>query len=252
MPALANSQLPRRRYSLGLSFSWEGLRYFRFWIAAAVIASFLGPLALSRYTEIDLSTWFYTANAGKWFSAFVGGGFLYVLVPGMIASGVTRRELTVSMGVFAAAWSAGLGALVAGSLLAERFYYGAMGWTHGIELNDATAPIGDWGATLGFAAVYPLLYLAYFAAGTVIGAASYRWEGTGWLLLVPILPVLFSLDNALYGTKPFGPGWMGFLGRYIDETGRGLVLAAIVLVIAALAAAAYRIVIDIPLHSKKA
>ncbi|WP_030156686.1 hypothetical protein [Glycomyces sp. NRRL B-16210] len=252
MPALASSQLPRRRYSLGLGLSWEVLRYFKYWIIAVLILSFLGPLALSRYTDIDLSAWFYTANVAKWFSAFVGGGFVYVLVPSLIAAGVTRRELAVSLGVFGTVWSAGIGAAAIGGLLTERFYYGAMGWTQAVELNEATAPIGTWGETLGFAAVYPLLYLAYFTAGTVIGVASYRWDGTGWLLVVPILPVLFSLDNALYNTKPFGPGWLGFLGRFVDEAGRGLVLAAIVLVIAALAASAYRILIDIPLRSKKA
>lgn len=248
----AASALAKRRYGLGLGLTGEGLKYFKYWIIAAVLVSFLGPLAISRYNDIDLSTWFYTANVAKWFTAFVGGGFVFTLVPNMIAAGMTRRELAVSMGVFGALWSVALGALVFAGLLVERAYYDAMDWSQGIDANGVVTAIGSWGDTAAFAAVYPLMYLVYFAAGTVIGAASYRWESTGWLLLIPILPVVFSLDNALYNTEPFGPGWMGFLGRYIDEWGRGPVLAGIALVAVVLAVAARRILIDIPLRSKQA
>jgi hypothetical protein len=252
MSSLANLSLPNRRFALGLGLAGEGLKYFKYWIAAAVVLAFLGPLALSLSTEIELSTWFYTANVGKWFTAFVAGGFLYALVPNMIAAGLTRRELSAAMGVFGLLWSIAIGVLVFAGLLAERVFYDAMGWTQGIQLNDTITTLGSWGETAAFAAVYPLMYLAYFAAGAAIGAAAYRWEGSGWLLLVPVLPVVFSLDNALYDTEPFGPGWMGFLGRFMDDWGRAAVLAAIVAVALVLAAAARRILIDIPLRSKKA
>ncbi|MCD0446716.1 hypothetical protein LO763_24155 [Glycomyces sp. A-F 0318] len=252
MAALANLQLPTRRYALGVSLPGEALKYFRYWILAAVAISFLGPLALSRYNDIDLSTWFYTANVAKWFTAFIGGGFLAVLVPNMIAVGLTRRELSVSMGIFGLLWSLSLGAVVFAGIALERAYYHAMGWSQGIDANDVVAPIGSWSETLGFAAVYPLVYLVYFTAGALIGAASYRWEGTGWLLLVPVIPIVFSLDNALYNTEPFGPGWAGFLGGFIDDWGRGVVLAGIALVLAGLALATHRILTDIPLRSKKA
>jgi len=250
MPAL--QRLPTRRYALGLGLAWEGLRYFKYWIALALVVSFLGPLALSQYNDITLSTWFYTANVAKWFTAFVGGGFVATLVPSMIAAGLTRREFAAAVGVFGLVWSAVLGAVVIAGLAVERVYYDAMGWSQGIDASDVIAPIGSWSDTLAFAAVYPLMYLAYFAAGTVIGAASYRWENAGWLLLIPILPIVFSLDNALYDTEPFGPGWMGFLGGFIDEWGRGLLLTGVALVALGLAAAARRILIDIPLRSKKA
>lgn len=252
MTAPATLRLTTRRYALGVAIAGEGLKYFKYWIVAAVLVSFLGPLAISRFNDIELSTWVYTANVGKWFTAFVGGGFVYTLVPNMIAAGMTRRELAVSMGVLGALWSAGIGALGFAGLLVERVYYDAMGWSQGYQANDAVTAMGSLNDTAAFGAVYPLMYLAYFAAGTVIGAASYRWESSGWMLLIPILPVVFSLDNALYDTEPFGPSWMGFLGRFIDEWGRFPLLAAVVLVAAALAVAARRILIDIPLRSKKA
>lgn len=252
MTALANLRLPTRRYALGAGLAGEGLKYFRYWIIAAVAIAFLGPLALSRYNDIDLSTWFYAANVAKWFTAFVGGGFLFTLVPNTVAAGLTRRELSVSMGVFGFLWSLALGALTFAGMAAERAYYGAMGWSQGVDADGAVAPIGSWSETLAFAAVYPLVYLVYFAAGAAIGAAAYRWEGSGWLILVPILPVVFSLDNALYNTEPFGPGWMGFLGRFVDDWGRGIVLPGMALAAVGLAAVAHRILIDIPLRSKKA
>ncbi|MFG3341399.1 hypothetical protein [Glycomyces sp. NPDC048151] len=252
MPDLQHLSLSSRQYAFGAGIAWEGLKYFKYWIIAAVIIAFLGPLALSRYNDIDLSTWFYTANVAKWFTAFVSGGFLFTLVPNMIAAGMTRRELSVSMGVFGVLWSAAIGAIVVAGLLAERVYYDAMGWTQGVDANDTVTAIGSWGETAAFAALYPLMYLVYFAAGAVIGAASYRWENTGWLLLVPILPVVFSLDNAVADTEPFGPAWAGVFTRFIDDWGRAPVLVGIVLAAAALAVAAHRILIDIPLRAKKA
>ncbi|WP_205325632.1 hypothetical protein [Glycomyces sp. YM15] len=252
MPALQHLTLPNRRFTLGLGMAAEGLNYFKYWILAAVAIAFLGPLALSRYNEIDLSTWFYTANVAKWFTSFVAGGFLYVLVPNMIAAGMTRRELSVVMGVFGFLWSAALGALVVAGFLVERVYYDAMGWSQGVQGDDATTVIGTWGETAAFAAVHPLMYLAYFAAGALVGAAAYRWQSSGWLLVFPVLVVVFSLDNAVYDTEPFGPAWAGVLGRFMDDWGRGLVLTGVAVVAAGLAIAARRILIDIPLHSKKA
>lgn len=252
MTALESLKLPSRRYVLGAGMSWEGLKYFRYWIIAAVLISFLGPLAISRYSDIDISTWFYTGNVAKGFTAFVGGGFVYTLVPTMIAASMTRRELSVSMGVFGVLWSAMLGVVVIGGLLAERAFYGAMDWTQGIQIDDTVTAFDSWGETLAFTAGYPLVFLVYFTAGTLIGALAYRWENVGWLLAFVILPVVFTLDGALYGTEPFGPGWMGVFEGIIDGWGRGLVLGAVIVVTVALAAAVHRVLIDIPLRSKKA
>lgn len=251
MPVPQNLALPTRRYNLGVGIAGEALKYFKYWIAAALLLSFLGPLAVSFNADIEVSSWYYAANAAKWFTTFVAGGWVYAMVPNLIATGMTRREFSVVMGVFGLLWSVALGVLVIAGFLAERVYYGAMDWTHGIQLNDAVAVIGSWGETAAFASVYPLMYLVYFAAGTVIGAAAYRWEGIGWLILVPILPVVFSLDIAVYNTEPFGPAWAGFLGRFMDDWGRGLVLAVIAVVALVLAIAARRILIDIPLRTKK-
>ncbi|RRS00809.1 hypothetical protein [Glycomyces terrestris] len=252
MTALANLRLPTRRYALGAGFTTEALKFFKYWIAAALVLAFALPFAVAQWNDITISAWYYAANAGKWFTAFVSGGFLFVLVPNMIATGLTRRELAVSMGLFGVLWSLALGAIACAGLLAERASYAAMGWSHGIDANDAIAPIGSAAETAAFGAHYPLLYLVYFAAGALVGAASYRWESAGWLLLVPVLPVVFSLDNALYDTKPVGPGWAGFLGGLIGDWGRGLIIALLLATAAALAAAAYRILIDIPLRAKKA
>jgi hypothetical protein len=252
MPTLANLRLPTRRYALGAGITAEALKYFKYWIAAALVLAFAFPFAVSQWNDITISAWYYAANGGKWFTAFVGGGFLFVLVPNMVAAGLTRRELAVSMGIFGVLWSLAIGAIAFAGLLAERAYYGAMGWSHGIDANDAIAPIGSAAETAAFGAHYPLVYLVYFTAGALIGVASYRWEGAGWLLLVPVLPVVFSLDNALYDTEPVGPGWAGFLGGAIGDWGRGLIVALLLVTVAGLAAAAYRILIDIPLRAKKA
>ncbi|PRY58586.1 hypothetical protein [Glycomyces artemisiae] len=246
-PALAT-----RRYGLGAGLAGAALNYFKYWMLAAAVLCFAVPLLIAQYAGIELSAWYYAVNAGKWFTAFVGGGFVFTLLPQMIAAGLTRRELAAAMGVFGVLWSLALGAVGLAGLFAERAYYGAFGWSQGIDATSGIAPIGSAADTAAFAAYLPLLFLAYFAAGTVIGVASYRWEHAGWLLLVPVLPVVFGLDVALYSTEPVGPGWIGFLGRFIDEWGRGPLAAAIVLATAVLAVAARRLLIDVPLRSKQA
>ncbi|MEU5874301.1 hypothetical protein AB0A73_22430 [Glycomyces sp. NPDC047369] len=246
-PALAT-----RRYGLGAGLAGAALNYFKYWMIAAAVLCLAVPLIAAQFTDIQLSAWYYAANGGKWFTAFVGGGFVFTLLPQLIAAGLTRRELAAAMGVFGVLWSVALGAVAFAGLFAERAYYGALGWSQGLDLGDQVSPIGTAAETAAFGAYFPLLFLAYFAAGTVIGVASYRWEHAGWLLVVPIFPIVFGLDVALYNTEPVGPGWIGFLGRFIDEWGRAPLAAAIVLATAVLALAAHRILVDIPLRSKKA
>lgn len=252
MTALSNLRLPTRRYALGVGIAGEGLKYFRYWILAAIAVAFLGPLALSRYQEIDYSTWFYTGNVAKWFTVFVAAAFVYVLVPNMIATGLTRRELAVAMGVFGLLWSAVLGALTLAGFLAEHAYYDALGWSQGIERDQAMVPLETWGEAAAFGAVYALLYLLYFIGGTLIGAASYRWEGTGWLVVFPIALVVFSLDNAVFNTDPWGPDGLRVVTGLVEDWGPGVVLALIAAATAIGAYLAYRVLRNVPLRSKKA
>ncbi|MEU6248686.1 hypothetical protein [Glycomyces sp. NPDC047010] len=244
--------LAKRQYALGAGLAGSALNYFKYWVVAAAVLCFVVPFIVAQYADVQLSAWYYAVNCGKWFTAFVGGGFAFTLLPQYVAAGLTRREFAVSQAVFGVVWSLCLGAIGFAGLFAERAYYDGLGWSQGFDVGDTVVPIGTAADTAQFAAYLPLLFLSYFAAGTVIGVASYRWEHTGWLLVVPILPIVFGLDVALYNTEPVGPGWIGFLGRYLDGMGRIPVAAAILLATVALAIAARRILTDIPMRSKRA
>ncbi|THV38442.1 hypothetical protein [Glycomyces buryatensis] len=252
MSATKTLQLPTRRYWLGPALTWEALKYYRYWFVAAIVLSALLPFLVSFSRDIDTSTWSYTANIGAIFTAIVAGGFLYSLAPSFIANSLTRRELVVSFGLFGLTWGLFCGALVFAGLVAEHAYYGAMGWTQSIEYSGELTVMASFGQAAEHGALYLLAYPLYFLGGAIIGAATYRWEGTGWLIAFPVAVVVIGLTDALSRTVPTGPDWLRFVTEYAQGWGRGAVLAAFAAALVIGAAIGYRLLIDIPVRAKKA
>src|SRR5690606_11017284 len=105
-----------------------------------------------------ISAWAVATNVGKYLVAIVAGGYLYTLLPIMVAQGVTRREYAVSMGVFGLLWSLLVGAIAVAGFVGEHALYGALDWTQSIQQREGMT-LRTFGETLEFAAVYPLAYL---------------------------------------------------------------------------------------------
>lgn len=253
MPADTNLKLPTRRYSIGFGVAWEAHKYFKWWFAVIIVLAMVTPPAVFQFssTEIEVSAWEFAAYSGKIFSAIVAGTFLYTMFPNALAQGLTRREFATSMGLFGPVWSLILGALALAGFILEHLWYGLFDWNQAIQRGDRDLALDSLGAVLTHGVTYPLSYLLFFAGGALIGAACYRWD-SGWLILVPVAPVVFSLDFALTRADPWGPGWFRWLTGLSGDASSPVAAAAMVVVIAVFAWLGRAILLETPVRAKKA
>ena len=248
---MANATLANRRHYLGIGLAGEGLKYFAYWIGAVIVLALVLPPIIAQYTSIGISAWNVAANSGKFFTAIVAGTFLFSLLPSMIAQGMTRRELATSMGWFGLLWSLALGALAIGVFIVEHAIYSAFDWNQAVQEAGTDVQLGSIGDVLAFAGWYPLLYLLYFTGGALIGAATYRSDG-GWLILVPVVPIVLTLDDAVSGSEPWGPEWLRSITSVADGLGTWPSAGAVLVAIALGGWICRRILIDTPIHPKQA
>jgi hypothetical protein len=247
---MPNATLATRRYGLGIELAKASVKLFAGWVLAIVVVAVVLPAVIYQFRSIDISTWHIIASAGNIATAIVAGTFLYTLFPITVAQGMTRREICVSMGIFGLLWSAIFGVVAAAGYFAEYAYYGLFDWAQGVPKDDGDAPLESLSDVAATAVAYPLLYLMYFTAGALIGAAAYRWDG-GWLILAPIAPIILALDAALTSRESFGPGWLRWASTITDDTHT---LTGLIAAIAAVGLAAWltrHILVDTPIRSKK-
>ncbi|THV30766.1 hypothetical protein [Glycomyces paridis] len=248
---MSDLSLAARRYRLGLGMFTEGVKYFAGWIVAAVVLAFLVPFIIGQWADVSQSGWYHAANVGKICTAIVGGGFLYTMMPTMIAQGVTRRELATATGLFGLLWSAALGLVAIAGFLVEHAYYGLLDWTQGID-QDTPLPLESYGHAFEFAAHYPLVFALYFTGGALVSAAIYRSD-SGWLVLIPVIPIGLALDDLLSSSEPWGPGWMvRFVTGLADDVDPwiGAVLTAAFIVLGAWITR--RLILDSAIRAKQA
>lgn len=250
MPSTAT--LAGRRYAFGLDLFPATVKYFAGWILAAVVIAAVVPLIVSQWRSVDISAWYIAANVGKYLIAIIIGGFVHTLLPIMVAQGLTRREFATAMGIFGLLWSLFTGAIAIAGFLGERAYFSAMDWTQAVGQDDPGIVLRSVGDALDFAKLYPLSYVLYGTAGALIGAAIYRSD-SGWLAIVPVVPVTLAVDDAMSDAGSWGPSWLvQFTSVVTDSWGEWIAAAVAVAAIVIGAWVARRIIIDSPIRSKQA
>ncbi len=245
--------LATRRYTLGLALFGESVKYFAAWILAAIILAAVVPLIVSQWRSIDISAWYLAANVGKYLAAIIAGGYLYTLLPILVAQGMTRRETAVSMGIFGLLWSLFLGTIALVGFLGEHALYGVFDWTQAPQQGEEyDLVLGSFGQALDFAAIYPLSYLLYCAGGALAGAAIYRSD-TGWLILALVVPIGFAVDDLLSSADTWGPAFVvRFITGPLEDLGTW---PAVVIALAVIAIGAWgtrRIILNTPIRAKQA
>ena len=245
--------LATRRHKLGTALLTESVKYFAGWILAVIVLAVAVPLIVSQWRSIDISAWYIAANIGKYLVAIIAGGYVYTLLPILVAQGMTRREIATSMGIFALLWSAFIGALAIAGFLGEHALYGALDWRQAPQQGEEfDLVIGSFAHALEFAAIYPLAYLLYCTAGMLIGAAIYRSDG-GWLVLLPVVPITLAVDDALSRADAWGPAWLvRFVSGVVEGWGVWSAVAAAVVVIAIGAWATRHLILNSPIRAKQA
>jgi hypothetical protein len=174
MTMAPTTALAKRRYRLGLSLFLGSSRWLR-WVTLAWVV--LTPiLSVPLISAIETGLWAITATVFQWFVASTAGMLLYQTLPGTLAKGVTRRELTVAYLVFGVLASLGTAAIVTAGFAAE----------HAL-LALFAEPLGTWGQTLADGARYVLIAPIYFFTGVLIAAAALRFGGNHWFTAIVLV-----------------------------------------------------------------
>ncbi|MQM26103.1 hypothetical protein [Glycomyces albidus] len=224
-----STALAKRRYRLGTGLFLGSARWLR-WILIAWIV--LTPVLSAVFADVvEIGLWAITATVFQWFVACTAGIMLYQGLPGMLANGVTRREVTTAYLVFGALASAGTAAVVTAGFAAE----------HAL-LSAVAQPAGSWSADLAAGARYLLITPIYFFTGALIGAAALRFGGSHWFSAL----VLVAAAGHYAGVLALEYGFSGGPGTVAAWAAIGL---AVIAILVAGTAAALR---DIPVRANRA
>lgn len=142
----------------------------------------------------------------RWFALGYGAWLLYRLLPTCLVHGRTRGEFVRQVPVFQVVASAVLALVIALAYLGETALYRAAGW----EQDFQASRLYDSGTDVGLVFVsYWSGLLVWTVAGSMLGAAFYRLEAGG-VLLVPVaiaLLLVTGLSGGMFEVPFLGTRW---------------------------------------------
>jgi hypothetical protein len=215
-----------------------------FWPAAGLIAVGVA-VVISAVSTVTSSIWENVAQWPCWWLFAMATALVYSQLPMLVLQGVTRRAalraLAVSAGLISLIWAV---FMVCGQVV-ERFAYGRLGWPDTMTSPHLFAGGYD---VVPMLAEYWLLFLAYLAAGSLIGGLYYRFGAVGGTLLLPLGLLPVAAMEGLLATGWYGAGLQE--GLSISRPAP-LVLAVGAVVIMLLAGLATCLVLrDVPIRPK--
>lgn len=207
--------------------AWFWLVALWYWaIVLAVVVAV--PLVVDSVGEVGTSTIWFARQSGVWFPFSVLIGVATTYPPVHVASGMTRRSYVRGALLAAAVTAAGFAVLMAGGLLTERAWYGAMGWEWSLQDQGWFSPEVTFGSLLvAYLATFLVSYVSGLLVGTVYAAAG-GWWGT---LTLPLTAGPSLLMTILIGNAN---DWVPFSDLFGDGPGDSTPLALVVTVAAVL------------------
>lgn len=193
-PATRQGPVLRTAISLLAWFGQVGLWY---WAIVLVVVVGL-PFLIGAFGEVGTSVLWFARQSGVWFpfSVLIGVATAYPQVH--VASGMTRRSYVRGALLAAAGLAAAFALLMAGGLVLERAWYGAMGWDWSPQDQGWFDPDVTFGSLLvAYLATFLVAYVSGLLVGTVYAAAG-GWWGTLTLPLTagPSLVMTILVGNS--------------------------------------------------------
>jgi len=209
--------------------TWFGQVSLWYWAIVLVVVVAV-PLVVDAVGSVGTSTIWFARQSGVWFpfSIMIGIATTYPQVH--VASGMTRRSYVRGALAAAALTAMAFALLMAGGLMAERAWYGAMGWDWSLQDQGWFDPDVTFGGLLvAYLATFVVAYVSGLLVGTVYAAAG-GWWGTLTLPLTagPSLAMTILVGNS--------NDWVPFSDLF-GGTGESTPLALVVVVAAVLTAA---------------
>lgn len=210
--------------------AWFGMVALWYW--AIVLVVVIGvPLVVDSVGEVGTSVIWFARQSGVWFpfSVLIGVATTYPQVH--VASGMTRRSYVRGALIAAVVLAAAFAVLMAGGLVVERAWYGAMGWDWSMQDQGWFDPEVTFGSLLvAYLATFVVAYVSGLLVGTVYAAAG-GWWGT---LTLPLTAGPSLLMTILVGNSN---DWVPFSHLFGTAPGGGTPLALVLTVAAVLALA---------------
>lgn len=219
-------QGPVLRTTMSL-LGWFGVVALWYWALVLVVVVAV-PLVVAAAGEPGTSIIWFARQSGVWFpfSVLIGVATTYPVVH--VASGMTRRSYARGALLAAVVLAAGFALLMAGGLLAERAWYGAMGWDWSLQDQGWFSPDVTFGGLLvAYLATFTVAYVSGLLVGTVYAAAG-GWWGT---LTLPLTAGPSIAMTVLIGNSN---DWVPFSDLFGEAPGGGTPLALVVAVAAVL------------------
>ena len=192
----ASRQGPVLRTAISL-LAWFGQVGLWYWAIVLVVVVGL-PFLIGAFGEVGTSVLWFARQSGVWFpfSVLIGVATAYPQVH--VASGMTRRSYVRGALLAAAGLAAAFALLMAGGLVLERAWYGAMGWDWSPQDQGWFDPDVTFGSLLvAYLATFLVAYVSGLLVGTVYAAAG-GWWGTLTLPLTagPSLVMTILVGNS--------------------------------------------------------
>lgn len=195
-----DSALAQRRFRFGWRLFTGSIRWLRWPLLAWIV---LTPIAsVIAISAIETGLWSVAATVFQWFVAVTAGIWIFTNLPGTLARGVTRRELTVAFLVFGALASTATAAVITAGFAAE----------HAL-LAQFAQPLGTWDETLASGARYLLITPIYFFTGAYIGALAARFSGKTWFTVALLFAAaghyagVLALEFGFFGNEDLVLAW---------------------------------------------
>ncbi|GAA5059004.1 hypothetical protein HNP84_008733 [Thermocatellispora tengchongensis] len=169
-------------------------------ITAMLWAGFVAVVAIvavgiGLFGTLGRSVWEPASQFVRFYALFFGIALVREWMPLYLAHGRTRRLFGLHGGITIALFAPFLAVLAALAYLVERGAYALADVPQNLDRRHLFTDPLQVHLVL---AEYSLQYLAWIAAGALVGAAFYRWEGGG-LLVIPLGVVIVALGEAATG-----------------------------------------------------
>ncbi len=205
------------------------------WYWALVLVAVLGvPFVVGAVGDVSVSVLWFARQSGVWFPFSVLIGVAATYPPVHVAQGMTRRAYVKGALIAAVVLAAAFALLMAGGLLAERAWYGAMGWDWSLQDQGWFDPEITFGSLfVAYLATFAVSYVSGLLVGTVYAAAG-GWWGT---LTLPLTAGPSLLMTILVGNSNDWVPFSELFGSDGGSTPLALVLTVGLVLALALAAA---------------
>lgn len=159
-------------------------------LAAAVALVVIGIAVLGTVTG---SVWDYANSVTTWFSLGFTSWLTYTYLPVYLAHGITRREYIRLVLGFVLLLTAQLAVLNTVAYLAEAGVFALADWPQEFAPQRQFSSVGELPTLL---LTQLLAICAHSALGAVLGAAFYRENGVGLLLILPGLAAMALVNSS--------------------------------------------------------